>query len=78
MAQLLPDSGCKSHLDKIASWMRRRLRMCLWKQWKQGKTKHRKLRGLGIPENEARKNGLFKEGLVGILKYLTNKQGPGQ
>ncbi len=52
--------------------------MCLWKQWKQGKTKHRKLRGLGIPENEARKNGLFKEGLVGILKSLTNKQGPGQ
>jgi group II intron reverse transcriptase/maturase len=36
------------------SWIRRRLRVCQLKQWKLPKTKKRKLRGLGVPENVAR------------------------
>jgi RNA-directed DNA polymerase len=35
------------HLDE---WIRRRLRMCLLKQWKKPKTKRRNLVRLGIPE----------------------------
>ncbi|AFV11267.1 RNA-directed DNA polymerase [Thermacetogenium phaeum DSM 12270] len=34
----------------IEGWMRRRLRMCLWKQWKRVRTRYRELRALGLPE----------------------------
>lgn len=37
-------------LDK---WIRRRLRMCYWKQWKKIKTKHNNLVKLGIDNNKA-------------------------
>jgi RNA-directed DNA polymerase len=35
------------------SWIRRRLRMCMWKNWKKPITKVRKLIGLGAPEDKA-------------------------
>jgi RNA-directed DNA polymerase len=35
------------------SWIRRRLRMCMWKNWKKPSTKVRKLIGLGAPEDKA-------------------------
>jgi RNA-directed DNA polymerase len=35
------------------SWIRRRLRMCAWKNWKKPMTKVRKLTGLGIPKGKA-------------------------
>lgn len=34
----------------LESWTRRRLRMCLWKQWKRVRTRYRELRALGLPE----------------------------
>ena len=34
----------------LDGWIRRRLRMCLWKQWKRVRTKLRELRALGLPE----------------------------
>lgn len=34
----------------IEGWARRRLRMCLWKQWKRVRTRYRELRALGLPE----------------------------
>lgn len=36
------------------SWVRRRLRVCQLKQWKLPKTKRRKLKGLGVPDNVVR------------------------
>lgn len=35
------------------SWIRRRLRMCMWKEWKLPRTKVRKLRSLGVPKGKA-------------------------
>jgi len=35
------------------AWIRRRLRMCIWKDWKLPKTKVRKLTGLGVPRGKA-------------------------
>jgi len=35
------------------SWIRRRLRMCVWKDWKLPKTKARKLTGLGVSRGKA-------------------------
>jgi RNA-directed DNA polymerase len=36
-------------LTRIEGWMRRRLRMCLWKQWKKIRTRYRNLIQLGLP-----------------------------
>ena len=44
----------RSVFAELDEWIRRRLRMCLLKQWKKSKTKRRKLVGLGIPEDWAR------------------------
>ena len=38
---------------KFDSWIRRRLRMCMWKNWKKPRTKVRKLIGLGVPKGKA-------------------------
>lgn len=35
------------------SWIRRRLRMCMWKEWKLPRTRVRKIRGLGVPQGKA-------------------------
>jgi len=39
-----------NRLEDIEGWLRRRLRMCLWKQWKRVRTRYRELRALGLPE----------------------------
>jgi RNA-directed DNA polymerase len=42
-----------SVLCKLDGWIRRRLRMIRWKEWKKVKTKHRNLKKLGIKPNKA-------------------------
>jgi RNA-directed DNA polymerase len=39
-----------SAFQKLEGWLRRRLRMCLWKQWKRVRTRYRELRALGLPD----------------------------
>jgi RNA-directed DNA polymerase len=41
----------------LDEWTRRRLRMCMWKQWKLPKTKVKKLKALGIPMQKAHEWG---------------------
>ena len=40
----------KSNIESLNGWLYRRIRMCIWKQWKLPKTRKRKLIGLGLPE----------------------------
>jgi RNA-directed DNA polymerase len=40
-----------SVMKALSQWLRRRLRACVWKQWKRVRTRYHKLRGLGLPEN---------------------------
>lgn len=42
-----------SKFKEFDEWIRRRLRMCEWKQWKLPKTRVRKLKGLGVPSQKA-------------------------
>jgi RNA-directed DNA polymerase len=35
---------------ELDEWLRRRLRMVYWRQWKRGRTRRRALRALGMPE----------------------------
>lgn len=43
----------RGHLPVIDNWLRRRIRMVAWKQWKQSKTKSMNLQKLGIAESQA-------------------------
>lgn len=47
------------NMDK---WIRRRLRMCLWKQWKKAKTKVKRLITLGMPKDKAFEWGNTRKG----------------
>lgn len=40
----------KSRLKSLEEWVRRRIRACIWKQWKKVKTRGSNLMKLGIPE----------------------------
>jgi RNA-directed DNA polymerase len=42
-----------SKFKEFDEWIRRRLRMIEWKQWKIPRTRVRKLKGLGVPEHKA-------------------------
>jgi len=43
-------ANAKNILATIDEWIRHRLRMCVWKQWKRVKTRIRKFRAHGAPE----------------------------
>ena len=43
----------KSTLISLDEWLRRRLRLCYWKQWKKIKTKHDNLVKLGLDSFKA-------------------------
>ena len=47
----------KSVFQALDEWIRRRLRMCIWKEWKQPKTKVRKLLSLGVSKQKAHEWG---------------------
>lgn len=55
-------ADCRGHLERITEWVRRRLRMCYLKQWKRCRTRLRKLRGLGLDEDEVRKLAFSRKG----------------
>ena len=40
----------KNNIESLSGWLYRRIRMCIWKQWKLPKTRRRKLMGLGLTE----------------------------
>lgn len=47
-------ADAKGLMEELDMWTRRRLRACLWKQWKRIKTKHENLVKLGVNEGKAR------------------------
>ena len=49
----------KRLMKTLDEWLRRRIRMCYWKQWKKIKTKYDNLKKLGSYETES----------MGICKY---------
>jgi group II intron reverse transcriptase/maturase len=52
----------KGVLEELDSWMRRRLRCLLWRQWKRRATKARKLRALGLDAERARRSASNGQG----------------
>ena len=52
----------KGLLKSIDQWLRRRIRMVIWKQWKRVKTRYAMLRKLGIVEWVAREGASIRKG----------------
>ncbi len=46
-------SEAKSVFEGLDEWVRSRIRLCYWKQWKKGKTRVRELEKLGIKPQQA-------------------------
>lgn len=43
----------KKNIENLNGWLYRRIRMCIWKQWKLPRTRMRKLTGLGVGSHYA-------------------------
>ena len=43
----------KNNIEGLNGWLYRRIRMCIWKQWKMPRTRMRKLIGLGVNSHYA-------------------------
>ena len=52
----------KSFFDELDKWVRRRIRMCIWESWKNGRTRAAALMKLGVPEHEAFTHGMSSKG----------------
>ena len=46
-------ANMKSHMQELDEWLRRRIRMCIWKYWKKVRTKFKYLKQLGINPSKA-------------------------
>jgi group II intron reverse transcriptase/maturase len=69
----------KGHIQKIEGWIRRRLRACIWKQWKLPRTRCKNLVKLGMDKYKAYQYSNTRKGYWRISnspilsKTLTNK-----
>jgi RNA-directed DNA polymerase len=52
----------------LDQWIRRRLRMCLWKEWKLPRTKVKRLIALGVPRGKAYEWGNSRKGYWRVAK----------
>jgi len=55
-------------LQNLDNWIRRRLRACIWKQWKKVKTKFKNLQKLGIDKSKAWEFANTRKGFWRISK----------
>ena len=60
--------SAKIKLRSISEHLRFRLRMCIWKQWKNAKTRVKALRKLGMTPWEAYRNGHSSKGYARIAR----------
>lgn len=56
--------------DNLDKWLRRRLRACIWKQWRLPRTRIRKLKQLGVGPEEAYNHGNSRKGPWRLAKSL--------
>jgi group II intron reverse transcriptase/maturase len=63
-------ASAKNQIDDLDGWLYRRIRMCIWKQWKLPKTRMRRLVGLGVAEHYAATIAYSRKGYW----YLSNNK----
>lgn len=62
-------------LPVIDGWIRRRLRMCYWKQWRRTRTRIRNLLALGTSRRQAILTGLSRKGYWHLARTLATQTG---
>ncbi|WP_338021939.1 group II intron maturase-specific domain-containing protein [Amphibacillus cookii] len=67
-------ANMKKFIEETQRWLRRRLRQLIWKRWKRMRTRYRKLRGYGIPHDEALKLAASRKGYWNSSKTLVLHQ----
>lgn len=65
-------ASVKTQCEKLDEWIRRRLRMCTWKQWKLPRSRLRNLRALGVPEWAARMMANSRRGCWEMSRNMNN------
>jgi RNA-directed DNA polymerase len=63
--------------EVVDEWIRRRLRACVWKQWRHTRTKIRELRSRGVPEREAVRTGASNKSYWRLSKTFATHWGMG-
>ena len=70
--------GLASQLKLFASleqWIRRRIRCCYWKRWRQVRTRIRELIALGVPRRQAIRHGISRKGPWHMAKTIASGVG---
>ena len=71
-------ADAKTSLTTIDQWLRRRIRMCIWKSWKKSKTRVKNLIRCGIKPYWARIYGNSSKGYwanaEGIMHYAATNE----
>lgn len=67
--------GDRLPLPELDAWLRRRLRMCCWKQWRYVRTKVRALLKLGTPKKTAILTALSRKGPWHLSRTLATQTG---
>ena len=61
--------------DRLDQWIRRRIRMCYWKQWKRPRKRRRELIRLGVPRRQAIRHARSRQGYWHMSKTIASGVG---
>ena len=62
-------------IEKLEGWLRRRIRMCYWKQWRRPRTRIANLLKLGTNKRHAILTGISRKGYWRLSKTLATQTG---
>jgi RNA-directed DNA polymerase len=62
-------------IPEVDGWLRRRIRMCYWKQWRRPSTRIRRLLALGTSLSHALSTGLSRKGYWRLSRTLATQTG---
>ncbi len=62
-------------IPELDGWLRRRIRMCYWKQWRRPRTRISKLLGLGTDKRHAILTGISRRGYWHLSRTLATQTG---
>jgi len=61
--------------DRLDQWLRRRIRMCYWKQWRRPKRRREMLIRLGVPRRQAIRHARSRKGPWHMAKTIASGVG---
>jgi RNA-directed DNA polymerase len=73
--QYVVDSQYYTPVEELDKWLRRRIRMCYWKQWRKPRTRIGHLLKLGTSQRQAIRTGISRKGYWRLSKTLATHTG---